>query len=472
MPSTSYPSNITSTHAVRSKYGKTKKTAVVNHSAYKKLHKLIQDKKAQVGVIGMGYVGLPLSMVFTTAGYKVTGFDKDKRKVKSINDGKSYIQDVETKEIAKFRKSKKINASADFAGLSQCDVIVVCVPTPLSKTKDPDMSYIMSAVKQIRENLRPGQLIVLESTTYPGTTREIVLPELTKSSGKKSAKTLECGKDFFITFSPERVDPGNSKFNTYNTPKVVGGMTPACTDLGCLFYSKALKQVIRVSSPESAEMVKLLENTFRSINIGLVNEVTIMCNKLGLDCWEVIEAASTKPFGFMPFYPGPGLGGHCIPIDPSYLSWKLRSLNYTARFIELANTINTSMPSFCVGKISEALNEHSKAVKNSKILIVGVAYKKDIEDMRESPALDIIHLLQDKGAKIDYYDPYVPEINWEGTKLSSVKWKKNLAKDYDLVVITTDHSNVDYKALLDHSKQIFDTRNALKKFHDPKITKL
>ena len=438
---------------------------------YDKLKADLLAKKSVVGVIGLGYVGLPLSMAFSNSGFSVQGLDLSTTKVKSLNEGISYIPDVESSDVQKNVSAKKFLASCDFALLSSSDVIVICVPTPLSKTKDPDMSYIVSSVEKIIAHLRRGQLIILESTTYPGTTREYML-EAIRIAGAKKFGSFECGKDFFLAFSPERVDPGNAKFNVYNTPKVVGGITPACCDLASIFYSQTMQKVVRVSSPESAEMVKLLENTFRAVNIGLVNEVAIMCEKLGIDVWEVIEAASSKPFGFMTFYPGPGLGGHCIPIDPSYLSWKLRSLNYTARFIELATSINSSMPGIVADKVAWALNDDGKSVKNSKILIMGVAYKKDIDDMRESPALDVIHHLTQRGASVDYYDPFIPEYDWEGHHSKSVKWSNDLSKTYDAVVITTDHSSVDYALLLEHSKKIIDTRNALKEFKDPRIVKL
>lgn len=440
-------------------------------SSFDDLRSLLLERKAKVGVIGLGYVGLPLSMAFAEAGFPVLGMDLSASKVKSLGKGESYIPDVPSKDVAKHIKTKKFQAFDNFEKLADSNVIVICVPTPLSKTKDPDMSYIVSAVEQIVKHLQKGQLVILESTTYPGTTREYMLPRI-KEVGEKLYGKFECGKDFFIAFSPERVDPGNPKYNVFNTPKVVGGITPACGDLASIFYAQTVERVIRVSTPESAEMVKLLENTFRAVNIGLVNEVAIMCEKLGIDCWEVIEAASSKPFGFMPFYPGPGLGGHCIPIDPSYLSWKLRSLNYTARFIELATSINSSMPHFVCDKVALALNENAKAVKNSKILVMGVAYKKDIDDMRESPALDVIHTLKQRGANVDYFDSFVPEFEWEGMKMKSVAWSKDLAKKYDAVVITTDHSNVDYAALLKASKTVIDTRNALKDFKDPRIVKL
>jgi len=468
------PQNITATKVVQMKNNPTAASNKLKETEiYKKLHSLLLAREAQVGVIGLGYVGLPLSMAFAKAGYHVTGFDNNPQKVESLMEGKSYIQDVPTSEVEQYVRSQYFSAYSEFTKLNDCDVIVVCVPTPLSKAKDPDVSFIMAAVEKIEQHSRPGQLIILESTTYPGTTREILLPQLEKSGEiRNNGKAYECGRDFFLAFSPERVDPGNPKFNVINTPKVVGGVTDACGELAAVFYSQVMERVIRVSSPESAEMVKLLENTFRSVNIGLVNEVAIMCEKLKIDCWEVIEAASSKPFGFMAFYPGPGLGGHCIPIDPSYLSWKLRSLNYTARFIELAVAINSSMPAFCVDKVALALNEDQKSVKGSKVLILGVAYKRDIDDLRESPALDMIHLLQARGAKVDYHDPYIPRIHWDGLDMESVTWSDQIGSKYDVVVITTDHAKVDYAKVLKSSVRVVDTRNALKDFRDERITKL
>jgi UDP-N-acetyl-D-glucosamine dehydrogenase len=468
------PSNISATKFVQVNQqtsSKTKTSAKLN-PRYDSLHELILNRQARIGVIGLGYVGLPLTVAFADAGYTVVGFDNNPQKVDSLNQGVSYVQDVPSDQVDKHIKSSKFSATASFVALKECDVIVVCVPTPLSKTKDPDISYILAALSKIELHCRPGQLVILESTTYPGTTREVLLPKLQEAGKSREGRAYECGKDFFLAFSPERVDPGNAKFNVYNTPKVVGGITEECGYLASLFYSQSMEKIVRVSSPESAEMVKLLENTFRSVNIALVNEIAIMCEKLKIDCWEVIEAASTKPFGFMPFFPGPGVGGHCIPLDPSYLSWKLRSLNYTARFIELANTINLSMPTFCVDKMACALNDDQKSVKGSKILVIGVAYKRDIDDMRESPSLDIVHLLKERGAKVDYYDPYVPELNWEGVEMKSVAWTDTLGAAYDGVLIATDHSNINYAALVRNSRRIVDTRNALKEFRDEKITKI
>lgn len=441
--------------------------------AYKKLRDLLSNKEAKIGVIGLGYVGLPLTVAFADGGYRVIGFDNNPQKVATLNTGVSYIQDVSTEKVAEHVKTtKRFTAVSTFSDLKECDVIVICVPTPLSKTKDPDVSYIVSALTKIEATLRPGQLVILESTTYPGTTRELMLPRLEQAGVVREGRAYKCGEDFFLAFSPERVDPGNPKYNVYNTPKVVGGITEACGDLASLFYSKVMEKVVRVTSPESAELVKLLENTFRAVNIGLVNEMAIICDKLGVDCWEVIEAAATKPFGFMPFYPGPGLGGHCIPIDPSYLSWKLRSFNYTARFIELAVAINSSMPHFCVEKAATALNQDKKPINGSKILVLGIAYKKDIDDMRESPALDIIHDLKARGASVDYYDPFVPEFDWEGMSMKSIAWNDLIGAPYDCVIIVTDHSKVNYEAVLKSSKRVVDGRNALKNFRDPKIVKI
>lgn len=465
------PENITLTTQMRAELSVSAPT-YLNDPIFQSVKERLLNKTSPIGVIGLGYVGLPLSMAFAEAKYKVTGFDLSISKIESLAKGISYIQDVPTEQVAKHVKGGYFSAYSEFSKLKDCDVIVICVPTPLSKSKDPDVSYIVSALSKIEAHLRPGQVIILESTTYPGTTREILLSKLEDVGLVRAGKKFECGKDFFLAFSPERVDPGNPKYNVFNTPKVVGGLTPACGDLASLFYSQVLQKVIKVSSPESAEMVKLLENTFRQVNIGLVNEVAIMCEKLKIDCWEVIEAASSKPFGFMPFYPGPGLGGHCIPIDPSYLSWKLRSLNYHARFIELANAVNTAMPSFCVDKVAAALNQDKKALNGSRILVLGVAYKRDIEDMRESPSLDMIHLLQERGASVDYYDPYVPSFEEHGLNMKSVTWSDSISAQYDAVVVATDHTNVRYDLVLEYAKRIIDTRNALKNFKDPRILKI
>jgi UDP-N-acetyl-D-glucosamine dehydrogenase len=423
----------------------------------------ISSRAARVGVVGLGYVGLPLAVEYAEAGFHVTGIDLSEEKVARINAGDSYIGDVPSGAVQPLVANGKLRATTDFSAVRDLDTINICVPTPLRKTKDPDMSYIVSACEEIAKYFHPGMLVILESTTYPGTTDELVLPMLEKSG-------LKVGQDFFLCFSPERVDPGNAKFQTKNIPKVVGGTTPACTSLGKLFYSQALETVVPVSSTQVAEMVKLLENTFRMINIGLVNEMAIMCDSMGINVWEVIEAAATKPFGFMPFYPGPGLGGHCIPIDPFYLSWKTKQSGIEARFIELAGYINGQMPHFVANKVQNALNDVGKALKGSKVHIYGVAYKRDIEDVRESPALDIIHLLQKRGALISFSDPHVPSIRLEnGAMLAE---NSAALKAADCVVIVTDHSGFDYKALVQQAALIVDTRNALKGITSDKIVRL
>ena len=412
-------------------------------------------RKAKLGVIGLGYVGLPLCIEMAKAGFEVTGIDVDREKVEQVNSGVSYILDVKNKQLSGLIKSKKLVATTQFETLKKLDAVSICVPTPLRKTKDPDISFILSAVDEIKKYLHKNQLIVLESTTYPGTTNEIILPELEKSG-------LNVGRDFYLAFSPERVDPGNKHYTTRNTPKIVGGITKECTKIAKLLYEQFIDNVIPVSSTQSAEMVKLLENTFRSVNIGMVNEMVLMCNKLNLNVWEVIDAAATKPFGYMPFYPGPGLGGHCIPIDPHYLSWKLKTLNYNARFIELAGEVNSYMPQYVVDKVIEGLNGVKKSVNGSKILILGVAYKKDISDVRESPSLDVINLLRLKGADICYNDPYVPELKLDNLVLKSTRLSANSLKDFDCVVIITNHSAYNYKWVARNSRLILDTRNALK----------
>jgi UDP-N-acetyl-D-glucosamine dehydrogenase len=423
----------------------------------------IRSRTARVGVVGLGYVGLPLAVEYAQAGFDVTGIDLSEGKTQRINAGDSYIGDVPSSVIAPLAASGKLRATTDFSVIRDLDTVNICVPTPLRKTKDPDMSYIVAACEEITRYFHPGILVILESTTYPGTTDELVLPMLEKSG-------LKVGEDFFLCFSPERVDPGNPNFQTKNIPKVVGGTTPACTELGNLFYSQALETVVPVSSTQVAEMVKLLENTFRMINIGLVNEMAIMCDGMGINVWEVIDAAATKPFGFMPFYPGPGLGGHCIPIDPFYLSWKSKQSGIEARFIELAGYINGQMPHFVVTKVQNALNEVGKPLKGSKIHIYGVAYKRNIEDVRESPALDIIHLLQKRGAIISFSDPHVEELHLEnGTLLVRDTAAEKTA---DCAVIVTDHSTFDYKALVQQAKVVVDTRNALKGITSEKIFRL
>jgi UDP-N-acetyl-D-glucosamine dehydrogenase len=423
----------------------------------------IGSKSAHVGVVGLGYVGLPLAVEYAEAGFRVTGIDLNAAKTERINAGESYIGDIPSSTLAPLVEKGLLRATTDFSAILDMDTVNICVPTPLRKTKDPDMSYIVAACEEIARYFHPGMLVILESTTYPGTTDELVRPMLEKSG-------LKVGEDFFLCFSPERVDPGNAKFQTKNIPKVVGGVTPACTELGRLFYSQALERVVPVSSTQVAEMVKLLENTFRMINIGLVNEIAIMCDSMEINVWEVIEAAATKPFGFMPFYPGPGLGGHCIPIDPFYLSWKTRQSGIEARFIELAGHINGQMPHFVVAKVQNALNEVGKPVKGSKILIYGASYKRDIDDVRESPALDIMHLLRRRGAQVGYVDPWVPELMLEGEVLRASSL--GAVPDADCVVIVTDHSSFDYAALLRDARLIVDTRNALKGVRSEKVFRL
>lgn len=432
------------------------------------LERKLKERRAKIGVLGMGYVGLPLATVFAEAGFEVTGIDPDPRKIGAINKGESYIGDIKSEQVAALTKAGKLHASAVFEPLAQMDAVSICVPTPLRKTGDPDLSFILSATEQLAKHLHSGMVIVLESTTYPGTTRELVLEKLEATSG------LKAGQDFFLAFSPERVDPGREDWTTINMPKVIGGITPACSEIAALWYSQALKTVIPVSSAEVAEMAKLLENTFRMVNIGLVNEMALMCQRLGIDVWEVIDAAATKPFGFMKFTPGPGLGGHCIPIDPLYLSWKLKSLNYTARFIELASEINTNMPRHVVSRVQEALNEHGKPLNGSKVLVLGAAYKPDIDDLRESPALDVIGLLREKKAAVSYHDPYIPHLDHEDWSLDSVKDAVKAAADADVVVVVTNHSDYDYPALLKSSKLLLDTRNAFGAIAkgDPKVVKL
>ncbi len=402
----------------------------------------LNNKSARVAILGLGYVGLPLAVVFAEAGFQVLGIDPDQRKIDSLQRGESYVLDVKSEQIEKLLKSGKFEASTDFSKLQHVDAISICVPTPLRKTGDPDLSYIISATDSLAKYVRAGQVIVLESTTYPGTTRELILPKIEQQSG------LKVGIDFFLAFSPERVDPGREDYTTINTPKVVGGITPACLQASVAWYSQALEKVVPVSSTEVAEMAKLLENTFRMINIGMVNELALMCDRLGVDVWEVIDAAATKPFGFMKFNPGPGLGGHCIPIDPLYLSWKLRSLNYTARFIELASEINTGMPRYVVGKVQDALNDQTKSIKGSQILVLGVAYKPDIDDLRESPAIDVIGLLQQKGAVVKYHDPYIATLSQDDWKLISEPDLMQAVAQADCVVIVTNHSSYDYSAIL------------------------
>ena len=428
------------------------------------LQKKISNKTARVGVLGLGYVGLPLAVEFAKAGFDVVGIDVQQSKVDQFNSGHSYIKDVPDSTFAPLIKSGKLRATTDFSVIRTLDTIDICVPTPLRKTKDPDMSFVVAATEAIAEHLHPGLLVMLESTTYPGTTDELLLPKL-------SATGLQVGKDFFLCFSPERVDPGNPNFHTANIPKVVGGITPACTETGALFYKQALQVVVPVSSTRVAEMVKLLENTFRMINIGLVNELAVMSSRMNIDVWEVIDAAATKPFGFMPFYPGPGLGGHCIPIDPFYLSWKSKEAGIEARFIELAGHINGRMPEFVVEKIQNALNDATKSVRGSQVHILGIAYKRDIDDVRESPALDIMMLLDRLGARVSYSDPYVASVHLSDRVLQSQDMLPSVASA-DCVVIVTDHTGLDYARVIESSKVIVDTRNALKGFRSPKIVRL
>jgi UDP-N-acetyl-D-glucosamine dehydrogenase len=431
----------------------TKVTATTKDTLIQKL----QDKTARVGILGMGYVGMPLAVVFAEAGFRVLGVDPDPRKLEAFQEGRSYIQDVPTETMSRLRGAGRLDLTPEFSALRELDAVSICVPTPLRKTGDPDMSYVISAAEELAKYVHTGMIIVLESTTYPGTTREILLPLLTEKSG------LRAGEDIFICFSPERVDPGRTDWTTLNTPKVIGGITPACGEVAAAWYGSALQTVVPVSSVEAAEMAKLLENTFRMINIGLVNEMAIMCERLGVDVWEVIDAAATKPFGFMKFTPGPGLGGHCIPVDPLYLSWKMKELNYSARFIELASEINTNMPRYVVSRVMEALNDRGILLKGSKILILGVAYKPDIDDIRESPGLDIIGLLDKKGAHVSYHDPYIPTVDAQDGQLhlSSVPDLMAAVREADAVVIVTNHRVYDFEAIHEAAGFIFDSRNAL-----------
>jgi len=413
-----------------------------------------ERREALFGIIGLGYVGLPLAVELARAGYKVLGYDVNQRVVEGLNAGKSHIKDVKDADLREILEAGRFEATTDGTRLAEPDAISICVPTPLSKYKDPDVSFIVAATEAVKATLRRGQAIILESTTYPGTTREIMLPAL-ESTG------LTVGDDFFLAFSPERVDPGNAKYHTRNTPKVVGGITEACRQVCCALYQPAIDTLVPVSSTEAAELVKLLENTFRSVNIGLVNEMAIVCDKLDVDVWEVIEAAATKPFGFMKFTPGPGLGGHCIPIDPHYLAWKMRGLNYKTRFIDIAGEVNSEMPLFWVRKAIDTLNMNGKAMRDARILVVGVAYKKDIDDMRESPALDIIKLLEQYGAAVSYHDPYVPALEENGHKFASVPLTAQALAAADCVLIVTDHTSLDYDLIRTHAKLTVDTRHAL-----------
>ena len=405
-----------------------------------------------VGVVGLGYVGLPLSVEISRAGLRVVGFDVDSGIVDGINGGVSHIEDVTEEELAGVLATGRLEATTDMARLGECDAISISVPTPLSKTQDPDVSFVIAAADAVAAVLRPGQLVILESTTYPGTTREVLLPAL-------EATGLKVGKDFFLCFSPERVDPGNQVWKTRNTPKVIGGVTPGCAEAGLAVYERFIDTMVAVSSTEAAEMVKILENTFRAVNIALVNEVALIADRLDVDVWEVIEAAATKPFGFMKFTPGPGMGGHCIPVDPHYLAWKMRTLDYRTRFIELASEINAEMPEFVVGKVRAALNARKKAVNGARILVLGVAYKRDVNDVRESPALDVIGLLAADGAEVNYHDPFVPELAEDGARMSSVALTDQALTEADVVVIVTDHTDVDYAQVLERAAVVVDARN-------------
>lgn len=420
-----------------------------------KLVDRIRQKKIRSAVIGLGYVGLPLAVELADAGIEVVGIDLDRAKVDAVNNKKSYIPDVPTERLSALVSKGMISAATSYGALVNVDTVNICVPTPLRKTKDPDISYIVKSAEQIARHLKKGQLIILESTTYPGTTDEVLLPMF-------EAKGFKVGRDFYLAFSPERVDPGNARYQTKNIPKIVGGITAACTEAAQTFYELAVDTVRPVSSARVAETVKLLENTFRAVNIGLINELALMCDKMAIDVWEVIEAAKTKPFGFMPFYPGPGLGGHCIPIDPYYLSWKARLFGFEARFIELAGQVNGAMPTHVVQKVADALNEKGKSIKGSKILILGVAYKKNVSDCRESPAFEVMHCLRQKGALVSYNDPYVPHTDEGGLKNKSVKLSPETLKKSDCVVIITDHGKYDYPRIVKHARLVVDTRNAIK----------
>ncbi len=415
-----------------------------------------ERREALFGIVGLGYVGLPLALELCKAGFRVLGFDISERVVDGLNAGRSHVKDISDAQLREVVDAGRFEATSDMSRMGEPDAVSICVPTPLSKFKDPDVSYIVAATDAVKRTLRRGQAIILESTTYPGTTREILQPAL-ESTG------LTVGVDFFLAFSPERVDPGNPIWQTHNTPKVVGGITANCTRVACALYEPAIERLVPVSTTEAAELVKLLENTFRSVNIGLVNEMAIVCDKLGVDVWEVIEAASTKPFGFMKFLPGPGLGGHCIPIDPHYLAWKMRGLNYKTRFIDLAGELNTEMPLFWVRKVAEVLNQQGKAVRGATVLVLGVAYKRDIDDIRESPALDIIRLLEGQGARVQYSDPHVPCFSENGHEYRSVALDPQTVAAVDCVMVVTDHTSVDYRMIRRSAKLVVDTRNAMPK---------
>ncbi len=433
-------------------------------SPSERLRARIEDSSLLAGVMGLGYVGLPLAVELGRAGFAVIGLDRAADKVSAIERGECYIPDVDQALFKTLADGGRLKATLDESRLSACNAISICVPTPLRKTRDPDLSYVMDSAETLATHMQPGTLVILESTTYPGTTEEAILPALERSG-------MRVGEDFFLCFSPERVDPGNERYGTRQIPKVIGGVTPACTELGCAYYGKVMDSVVPVSTPRVAEMVKLLENTFRMINIGLANEMAIMCDHMGVNVWEVIDAAATKPFGFMPFYPGPGLGGHCIPVDPHYLSWKIKQIGYEPRFIQLASEINGSMPHFVVNKVQAALNKNRKAVNGSHVHVAGVAYKRDVSDMRESPALDIIGLLQRMGAAVTYSDAYVPSLQLESGLMEASPLEAS-CEAADCVVIVTDHRSVDYKDLVERSKLVVDSRNALRDFSDERIVRL
>ncbi len=421
------------------------------------LKRKIVDRSAHLGVIGLGYVGLPLTLEMAREGFLVTGIDIDKERIESINAGISYIMDAPSDVLRTFIGTGKLRATHALAAIKDLDSVSICVPTPLRKTKDPDLSYVVAAAEAVSDHLQPGQLVILESTTYPGTTEGVVLPILEKSG-------LRVGKDFFLAYSPERVDPGNKMHTTRNIPKVVGGITPLCTELAGLLYQQFVERVVLVSSPSTAEIVKLLENTFRSVNIALANEMALMCHTLGLNVWEVINAAKTKPFGFMAFYPGPGLGGHCIPVDPYYLTWKAKMTGFEPRLIEVAGQINNQMPTFLVSRIADALNDQQKSLKGSKILGLGVAYKRDVNDIRESPALEVLHRLHEKGALIFYSDPHVPRLELADQQLHSLELTPATLRSMDCIAVLTDHSTFDYAMIAAHSPLVIDSRNALREF--------
>jgi UDP-N-acetyl-D-glucosamine dehydrogenase len=415
----------------------------------------IVSRRARVGIIGLGYVGLPLGTVFAEAGFRVTGFDVDRKRVAAINRGVSHIHDVASSRIGRLVNDGLFRATTETAQLADADVVIICVPTPLTDERQPDLTFVESATDYVARTLHPGQLVILESTTYPGTTRDIVLPRLEQTG-------LEAGRDFFLAFSPERVDPGNPKFGITNTPKVTGGLDEESTELATLFYRQAVETVVPVSSPEAAEMVKLMENTFRSVNIALANEMAVICDRLGIDAWEVIDAASTKPFGFMPFYPGPGVGGHCIPLDPIYLSWKMQTLDYQTRFIELASAINHERPHYVVQRTAEALRAHGKRIEGANVLVLGVAYKPDIDDARESPALDVIAALDGAGARVSYSDPHIPSISAGGVRYASEPLTVDRLEEADCVLLVTNHRTFDYGFIVRHTRLVVDTRNAFK----------